>query len=158
LVANSTEQEFRYIVSYDEADVCSEVDLVYTVTMGDGSALSMDSLVYNTDDNTFVYNGEFPSDQTGLTYEFVLKVTVSITGYTREPIFYFIIVEISNPYPPEGPIFTEEFDPDIIISGQSWLYELPDITDDVGDASSVTIDVLLDDDTTDTFMTYHERN
>jgi len=94
LTSDSTEQEFKFPITYDEADVCEET-LIYTVTMGDGSVANMDYLVYDADDNTFVYNGEFPSDQTGWTYEFVLKVTVSIEGYTREPIFYFINVEIT---------------------------------------------------------------
>jgi len=35
---------------------------------------------------------------------------------------------------------------------------LPDITDDIGDASTVTIDVVFDEDTTDTFMTYDETD
>jgi len=46
---------------------------------------------------------------------------------------------------PEGPYFTKDFDPDFIISGESWSFDLPNIKDDIGDWKTVEIDVELND-------------
>jgi len=83
LTADETAYDFKFVVKYAD-ETCPDVDVDYTVTMGDGSALNLSYLTYTSSTNTFEYTGELPSDQTGYTSELDLKVSASFnpSGYT----------------------------------------------------------------------------